>query len=432
MTGKAETRALWLILAAALVLRALFCLQTFAAHPQGLTNPDSGSYQAAAHALLQTGRFAESPEKPDRPMLARTPGYPALLAALYALGGGERLGAPLAQSLMSLALLALVMLAARALWGERAAWAAGLLQAFDLLGIAYSQFVLSETVFTLPLVGAALLAVLAAKQRHWSAGRALGLGALLALATLARPVTYYLIWPVLLICLCQARAFQGSWRKAALTALLVFLPWLLLVGGWQARNYAATGTARFSSIQEINLLFYRAAQIEALRQGVSLGAAREKLARQAQAEMGEGQAGRLDAYGRLGREIILSHPWLFARVTAEGMARTLLGPGVEAFRQWGAGAWFWLAALALSCVQLLALYLGAASWLSNWRREPAWAPHLVVWLIVLYLLIVSAGPESYSRFRVPLMPLLAIYGGRGWQLLWGRFSGSRRPLAADS
>ncbi|KMY68305.1 hypothetical protein AAU61_00945 [Desulfocarbo indianensis] len=431
MNGGSDARALWLIIAAALILRALFCLHTFAAHPQGLTNPDSGSYQAAAHAFLQTGRFADSPEEPDQPMLARTPGYPALLAALYALGGGERLGAPLAQSLMSLALLALVMLAARALWGERAACAAGLLQAFDLLGVAYSQFVLSETAFTLLLAGAALLAVLAARQRQWSAGQALGLGALLALATLTRPVTYYLIWPVLLICLFQARAFQGSWRKAVLTALLVFLPWLLLVGGWQARNYATAGTARFSSIQEINLLFYRAAQIEALRQGVSLGAAQENLARQAQAGMEKGSAGRLDAYGRLGREIILSHPWLFIRVTAEGMARTLLGPGVEAFRQWGGGAWFWLAALVLSCLQLLALYLGTASWLLAWRREPAWAPHLVVWLILFYLLIVSAGPESYSRFRVPLMPLLAIYGGRGWQLLWSRLSGSRRLLAAD-
>jgi hypothetical protein len=48
------------------------------------------------------------------------------------------------------------------------------------------------------------------------------------------------------------------------------------------------------------------------------------------------------------------------------------------------------------------------------REEKArWVSHAFVGWVLLYHVLVAAGPEAYARFRVPIMPLLALYAGRG-------------------
>ena len=41
--------------------------------------------------------------------------------------------------------------------------------------------------------------------------------------------------------------------------------------------------------------------------------------------------------------------------------------------------------------------------------------HILILVSIAYLFMVSisAGPEAYFRFRIPMMPLLAVYGGYG-------------------
>jgi hypothetical protein len=41
------------------------------------------------------------------------------------------------------------------------------------------------------------------------------------------------------------------------------------------------------------------------------------------------------------------------------------------------------------------------------------ASHVFVSWVIIYLVVLAAGPEAYARFRVPVMPLLALYAGRG-------------------
>ena len=54
------------------------------------------------------------------------------------------------------------------------------------------------------------------------------------------------------------------------------------------------------------------------------------------------------------------------------------------------------------------LYAGAGGWWAIHRREiTAW--DFCAWGIFCYLALVSAGPEAYHRFRVPLAPILCLY-----------------------
>ena len=73
---------------------------------------------------------------------------------------------------------------------------------------------------------------------------------------------------------------------------------------------------------------------------------------------------------------------------------------------------------------LLIVYAGLAA--AMWRvmrRKPSLPdimPHLFLWTIILYFFAISAGPEAYSRFRIPVMPLLCVYAAYGFSTLFLR------------
>ena len=48
------------------------------------------------------------------------------------------------------------------------------------------------------------------------------------------------------------------------------------------------------------------------------------------------------------------------------------------------------------------------------RRGTVRGADVLLWSVALYFLTISAGPEGYARFRVPVVPILALYAGRGW------------------
>ena len=65
-----------------------------------------------------------------------------------------------------------------------------------------------------------------------------------------------------------------------MSAVLLLLPAVVILGMWQVRNVRVSGSAEFSQIKNVNLLMYRAAGVVALRDGISLEAARDRLQRE--------------------------------------------------------------------------------------------------------------------------------------------------------
>jgi 4-amino-4-deoxy-L-arabinose transferase-like glycosyltransferase len=129
-----------------------------ASSPDRFSRADSASYHDSARALLSHGRFAISPEEPDRPQAWRTPGYPLLLAAVYALTGERPAAAVAAQIPIGLATIAVAALIATSRWSSsRVGLLAAVLLALDLNSTGFSLLLLSETLFTLA-VALALLA----------------------------------------------------------------------------------------------------------------------------------------------------------------------------------------------------------------------------------------------------------------------------------
>jgi hypothetical protein len=89
--------------------------------PDGSWAPDGKGYLVWAQTLLNRGDFAGP--------AVRTPGYPALLAGVYALLGVSGPSVLIAQHLMGLATVALITLMAARIAGPWTALATGLLAA---------------------------------------------------------------------------------------------------------------------------------------------------------------------------------------------------------------------------------------------------------------------------------------------------------------
>lgn len=393
-------RDILLVFFFALLPRLFFVQQ--APDQEYLLRPDSRSYLAPASGLVQGKGFSLPDGRQDT---LRTPGYPLFLAAHRALTPSYYFPA-LTQCLLDSATAVFVSLIALTLTSHPLASMAGMIYALDPVAAAQAPLILSETWFTFLLVSAVWLALLNSPAAGFFCG----------LAALTRPVALYLWIP-----------WSFAWgRRFWLFALLAAMPTTL----WCARNYVRFGAFEFSSITGINMLFWEGAAVKAAAEGLSFEEARRRLV----VEEPESSAEKENPFLRSERQkqkaldIMAAHPAAVLKVHAVSTLKMLIGPGLDAVAQGvdpgrplpsaqsavdkiaGAGTMallrerpkLWIplvwTALLLACVYPLAL-VGA------WRLGKTGA-HFVIPL--LYLIAISGGGWAYYRFRVPMMPLLAI------------------------
>lgn len=401
---------------------------------------DTKSYWPVAEALLEHGAFAPSPEEPETAETIRTPGYPLFMAA--ALGVWNDLRAVvLVQILVSTLTLWLVYQLAAWRWGPWTGALAVTILALDPGSFAHSLLVLTESLFT--LLFAAAVGCAAVFSERWQTRWIFAAGVCLALAIHVRPIAYY--FPMLLF---AWLLFSGFWvglrpGRIAKTVVAFLLPLALLVGGWQVRNQLRTGYSAFSSISGINLLFYRGAGVVALRDKVDLFEARRQLTgfsefgRDVLYETPEEQVEPMAAiWTRQGLAVLKAHPGLVLQTQARSVIPLFLGIGHHALlpilgreippagplgdllrldagtyaERWVFGRPLLWSFFVAEEGYLLAVYLLVLvwPWLAFWRVGRQASDHCF-WLGLLYLVAISLGPEAVARFRVPLMPLLALY-----------------------
>jgi hypothetical protein len=279
--------------------------------------------------------------------------------------------------------------------GKRLFWIAA---AFGIL-LTESLFVVLLTI-AFDLFGRAIRA---ARGRD-----ALACGLLLGLAILCRPIALGLPLFSLL-----ARNWKAS-RLVLLGSAIVVTPWV-------ARNALAVGLWDVSSVGAVNLLYHRASAVEDAR----MGRPHETAATPADAS----DRAAVARMRRRGWDILRGNAGLFARLTLSAWLRTF-GPDEDPlFQLLGIPAdpspW-WLTrreashqprapSLAENLVEgafLLALLAGVILGLRAFR-DPVCRPMLLAAsAVVVYFLLVS-GPEYYGRFRVPILPFLALIADAG-------------------
>jgi 4-amino-4-deoxy-L-arabinose transferase-like glycosyltransferase len=411
------------------------------ADPAAVRSPDTPSYLGPARALIDAGRFSMTALDPT-PMFARTPGYPAFLAPILWLTDSEWAISPI-QAAVSVLAVVMVVLLGRRLLGLTAGLVAGALLTLDPLQFVAAGKLLTEALTTVLLVAvAAVGALVLALRRPANVPliATLGLGALVAAITIVRPTFWF--YPLVIVVLLVAR-LRTLPRRLLLGHLLAFiLPVAVVVGGWQVRNHSAVGSWQLSSISSISLYCYNAADVEARVQGTSIATVRDRFG--CPIPSCEGNVGGpcwitnpdapgqgFDEWGRKGMEILLDHPLQAARGVAAGIVRQVAGPGtdtvtdylsVEPSRGFTGVLFVWN--VVLWGFAAVGTVVGLRS-----RHRAFWA---FVVATIAYVVVISAGPAAYARYRTPVVPLLALLAALGLQYCVRRVRRARPvPAALD-
>ena len=408
----------WAIVAAA-VLVPLLLLAPLDKSSFAVT-ADTMSYVIPGATFWTTGSYMSMQSRYPGPEMGRTPVYP-LFVGLFASGDSVNvLPVVLLQVLLRalLVILILTMPVTGTLWKLDWRVVAAALVAADLPSALLTLQILTETFSSILLV-LSLWLYLRWQRSHrlpWLVGAGMIAGA----ATLTRPINIFFLPLILILAAADLGRLRGLWRGAALAGLIAAT--LLLPAAWMVRNYAWSGKLVFSTTTSQSLMYYRAAGIIAEREGRNLDEVQRTMREREEAlAHSQGLTAWEVAAQRQAEawKIIRSNPGLLMRLMAAGFLRALLGPGKELWANWAAalprGGKGWLEKLftAVSLLHVVGLYLFALVGLVRTFRRIPW---LGVWCLAVFLVIViaAAGPESYSRYRLPVMPFLVM----GAVLLW--------------
>ncbi|HET7909827.1 MAG TPA: glycosyltransferase family 39 protein [Nitrospira sp.] len=439
--GVAVRRLLRLVVLLGLLTKISLAL-LLSHNPQGVfESSDSHEYHQLALNIMGHASFSQSLSPPFEPETIRTPAYPLLLAGLYSLVGIR----PDAVVAIQIALSAVTMLAASRiaslLFGARAGLLTAIFLVLDPVSLYYSQVMLTETLFAAALT-LSVLGMLYVSG-HPSLISVSWAGICLALAAYTRPTGYYLgvLLPAMLF---FAHRRSHGWRVALVSAVQTCLVFTVLVGAWQIRNYVSTGSTEFSQAKNQYLLIAKAAGIVATRDRISLQEAQQRLAQEHSALLGPtlrrmSRVEVLESQGKFAQGIIAAHPLLLARTTLTGTAANLFGPSNlahlfggdnVALRQAFLDKDFsrfpladWVRALGswtFGLLFLVVLYTGI--WLLVRQKGFVNPDIALLALTAAYVILVSSGPEAYSRFRMPIMPICCILAAGGYICRKGRRS----------
>jgi 4-amino-4-deoxy-L-arabinose transferase-like glycosyltransferase len=364
----------------------------------------------------------------------RAPFYPYVLAFLYKIGGAKIGFVVLCQHVMGSLSAVLVYVLASRFFAGGVSLAAGLLTAFYWPLVYFEGDLLFETLFVFLTLGFLVTFVIAAERR--SAALLAVSGAVLGLAAITRPPILILL-PVLPLVLGFSAATRGrpgpARREWIRSTAIVVAGALLFIIPVTVRNYAV-GRDFVGIASQGGVNFYignnpqsdgRTAIVPGTRWDWWGGY--EDSIRMAETAMGRKlkPSEVSDYYFRKGMEFVLTDP---------AKSVPLLAKKLYLF--WAAGErsnnkyiyFFWHQS-GMGKVPLpgfwfvgpLALLGGVLLWPR--RRELS----LLYWFVAAYTLAIVAFFVN-DRFRVPVVPVLAVFAGYAIVYLWSAARGNKPAL----
>jgi hypothetical protein len=208
----------WLAIAGGALALRLIALRATAGYAP---KHDDHAYLLHALALERTGDYPVYVVAGESmPTAYRAPGFPAMLVAARDLLGPDLASARVAQAVVGTALVVLVGVVARQIWGPRTALIAMVLAAVSPVLVLFGSSLISEPLFAVLALGALACALQARGRVGW----AVAAGVLAGAAALTRPEG---------LVLAAAIAWCAGGRRAAVTVLACAL---LCIAPWTVRN----------------------------------------------------------------------------------------------------------------------------------------------------------------------------------------------------
>jgi len=210
---------------------------------------DAMTYVYDANNMLRNGFFSQNGIDPD---YFRTPGYPLILSVVFFLLHSSKAVAIIQYILFSIGLFVIWRIGIQLQVCDKILWGALFLLAIDTNYFFYHAYLLTESTFATCLIIAAFFWISYLKEQRNLFIFFFSL--FLNYALLIRPILSYL--NMLLIV-----AFLILWlmKKIQFKHVMIYtIIFALFFGGWSLRNYSWSGVFKFSTVRDVNLLYYDA------------------------------------------------------------------------------------------------------------------------------------------------------------------------------
>lgn len=347
--------------------------------PQGKFLPDSYDYLKLSEMLVSHGAFAVQDGKGALIYETfRTPGYPAFLAIFHGIMKIPLDGIILLQVVMTL-LAAFITYRAALEIDRRTALLSMTIILFDLPITIFSLTVLTETLFMLLL--AIFMFGFTLYLKHRRIGYLIVSALFIVLAAYVRPIGYYLGFAVSVFIIYANRKerFTRSMRDVFIFLVIVYS----MIGIWQVRNYVRCNNISFSSVERLNL----------------------------------SSMGLLNSYSRNTDPYTkgLAPLPYYANVSSRCLMSLMTRPGNLKY---------------LGCDILTnAGKIFGYTWMALWMSGFVWGILKIrdsiimqfMLLAVIYFAALSVCAAMWvvgERFRVPMMPFIAIISAYGWRRIF--------------
>jgi 4-amino-4-deoxy-L-arabinose transferase-like glycosyltransferase len=378
------------------------------------------------------------------PNFYRVPGYPIFLGLFYRCFGDRPISALWVQVFLAALIPLLIFLLSLAFFPKRPrlAMASGIYGACHLGLVLYSGFMMTESLFLLFFLGF-LLCLFSYKKDTKLLAVA---GFLLGIASLIRPVGHYVVFITIIGLLLK----KGLLVDRVRNSLLLFGSWLVPVAMWLARNYVLVGQLFFHTLPGGHFLHLSASRVVMHVENTTYQQARMKVSAQAHKIIRDHQKRNKKVLTEIERCNIMesvaashfkAHPWISLKLWLTDMFRTsfslysaellYLASGrkeVDYFAKdrslWDMihrylvpktdslplKAIVWLEILLYAFVLFgFALGLRHLCLAGSEQDKSVW--FMGLGFIALFIVISLAG--GYARMRLPIEPLLIIFGLSG-------------------
>ncbi len=421
-----------------ILLRIIFFI-SFVVFDGQYLEEDSGYYLWLADILREHHVFSPSDKPPFSPELFRTPGYPAFLALLKAIGMEGPYWVALWQELIYGLSVFIFFYCGKPLFGGKITRLGVIFLLIEPGGLSVPKMVLSETLF-LPFFFSGLLAIgRYLRQQNWKllvfSGVMMGLGAWI------RPAILYFPFVAALTLI----AFSIKDGKRWLHSGILLFSFVLVMSPWLARNYDHFGKIVMSGQQSNMLANYHVPVVWESAEGIPFWDGHKKIKDQVkQAIKVQGEkygrkltiAEQIDLEQKIAVSELKKYPWHYLKQWCFGILKTMNGANLfgvyHAFRHRTDRLhffeieatdfkdkvyiflinqdYFYIAEVFLRVVIGFFALIGAL-WIVIKKDCFLW-----VMMLANFYFICSPGPMGYARFRFPVEVFWFIqaYYGFAW------------------
>ena len=389
------------------ILKIIFGIYLTNSNPDFFTTPDTKSYISPAKQLCEVGQFLNAA---NDPAIYRTPGFSIVLMPAICFDLDLKYYIIFLNSFL---VLLTAYFISKILKVMNISLNSKFIYLFFLLDPTLSRYqynILSEIVFLFifTVVFYAFILGLSKKNPYYFFGGF----AVITIATFIRPITLYLPY-FLCIILCMFFIFKKSYRinfrySLIIASLIGVLFHFLLTELWSHRNYKATGLKTFSTQGTIVLYHYINAAIISKVEKKDWKIVKIDLTKKTD------NLSKLE-FDKIAKEElkdnIIKHPIVAIQVGIKGAFMTYLTPGTGQYSKI-----FNIDEKNYQMTNNLFIIYGMIWIIIVWIfssygfiKIEKNTFFLILAITLVYLTLVSSGPQSYSRYRVPFYPIIAIF-----------------------